>query len=87
VWHGLFRFESLLAYGSWLGHNSSILSFAGVLYSLEAGDCAVSVQANVGTMHAGDVSSIASHVVMNSKFLRFSKRLADCVPEKTIVNA
>lgn len=74
--HGLFRFQSPLGYGSWLGHGGSVLGFTGALWWKEEGDCAISVLANIGTMHAGDVPSSAYDVAMNTKFLQLASELA-----------
>jgi len=79
IGHGLFRFKSPLGYGSWLGHNGSVLGFTGSLFWAEEGDCVVSVLANVGTMHAGEVPSSAAHVAINTEFLDLAKKLAGFV--------
>jgi D-alanyl-D-alanine carboxypeptidase len=79
IGHGLFRFKSPFGYGNWLGHNGSVLGFTGSLFWLEDGDCTVSVLANVGTMHAGNVPSSAAHVVIKSEFLGLAKELAACL--------
>jgi len=77
IGHGLFRFRSPLGYGTWLGHNGSVLGFAGSLFWAEEGDCVICVLGNVGTMHAGDVPSSAAHVAINTEFLELAKQLAD----------
>jgi len=76
IGHGLFRFRSPLGYGTWLGHNGSLLGFAGSLFWAEEGDCVVCVLGNVGTMHAGDVRSSAAHVAINTEFMELAKKLA-----------
>ncbi|KAE8442957.1 hypothetical protein EG329_002495 [Mollisiaceae sp. DMI_Dod_QoI] len=68
IGHGLMRFKSPLGYGTWLGHNGSVLGFTGALWWKEDADCAVSALANVGTMHSGNVPSSAQQVVLGTKF-------------------
>jgi D-alanyl-D-alanine carboxypeptidase len=82
--HGLFRSDSPLGYGTWLGHHGSVLGFTGTLWWSGKGDCAVCVLANVGTMHAGDVPSSAPQVAWESKFLELAAKLAANVPEDTV---
>jgi D-alanyl-D-alanine carboxypeptidase len=76
--HGLFRFQSPMGAGKWLGHFGSVLGFTGALWWKEEGDCAVCVLANIGTVHAGDVPSSACDVVAKKRFLRLASELAAC---------
>ncbi|RFU34737.1 hypothetical protein B7463_g1625, partial [Scytalidium lignicola] len=78
VGHGLFRVESPLGYGSWVGHNGSVLGFTGALWWREEADCAICILANVGTMHSGHVPSSAPHIVMQSQFLELATKLSQC---------
>jgi len=57
VGHGIFRIKR--GNGKWLGHDGSVLGFAGTLFWAEERDVVGSVLGNVGTMHAGKVSSAA----------------------------
>jgi len=82
--HGLFRGDSPLGYGTWLGHNGSVLGFTGTLWWSEEGDCAICVLANVGTMHAGDVPSSAPQVAWESKFQELAAKLVANVLEDTL---
>jgi D-alanyl-D-alanine carboxypeptidase len=82
--HGLFRGESPLGYGTWLGHHGSVLGFTGTLWWSEEGDCAVCVLANVGPMHAGDAPSSALQVAWESEFLQLAAKLSTKVPEDTM---
>ena len=76
--HGLFRFESPVGAGKWLGHFGSVLGFTGGLWWKEEADLAVCVLANIGTMHAGNVPSSACDVVVKTRFLRLASELAAC---------
>lgn len=76
VGHGLLRFRSPFGYGTWLGHNGSVLGFTGTLWWKEDADCAVCILANVGTMHAGKVPSSAPDVLIKSGFLGLAAKLA-----------
>ncbi|KAF8858979.1 beta-lactamase/transpeptidase-like protein [Acephala macrosclerotiorum] len=76
VGNGLMRFHSPFGYGTWLGHNGSVLGFTGALWWKEDADCAVCILANVGTMHAGKVPSSAPDVLIKSEFLGLAPKLA-----------
>jgi CubicO group peptidase (beta-lactamase class C family)/acetylornithine deacetylase/succinyl-diaminopimelate desuccinylase-like protein len=75
VGHGLFRTRT--AAGTVIGHNGSVLGFTGSFYWTEHGDAVVAVTSNVGTMHAGDVPTSASHVANKSEFATLAVRFAE----------
>ncbi|CCD56444.1 similar to D-Ala-D-Ala carboxypeptidase B [Botrytis cinerea T4] len=77
IGHGIFRFEHPTTHKNWLGHNGSVLGFTGSLWWNEELDCAVCVLANVGTMHAGKVSSSAPQIVFESEFLEIAMKLTN----------
>ncbi len=85
IGHGIFQWRSPSGYGTWLGHNGSVLGFTGALWwssqEEEGTDCAVCVLANVGTMHAGKVKSSAPQVVMESRFLELAKEVVNFADE------
>lgn len=76
IGHGLFRFDSPKGYGKWCCHFGSVLGYTGGLLWKEEGDCVVICLANVGTVHAGQVPSNASDVVVATDFLKFAAELA-----------
>lgn len=67
IGHGLFRAKT--EHGFLRGHNGSVLGFTGSLWWCEDSDCVISVVANVGTMHCGEVPAAANTVLFQSKFL------------------
>ena len=71
---GVFRFKD--PDGALQGHNGSVLGFTGSLWWAEAGDVAVAVLANAGTMHAGDTPPAASDVALGSDFTASAQRFA-----------
>lgn len=77
IGHGIFRFEHPTTHKNWLGHNGSVLGFTGSLWWNDELDCAVCVLANVGTMHAGKVSSSAPQIVFESEFLETATKLTN----------
>jgi len=66
IGHGIFRIKECDM--KWLGHDGSVLGFAGSLFWAEEGDVVGSVLGNVGTMHAGMVTSAVS-VAFTEDFL------------------
>ncbi|KAF2484735.1 beta-lactamase/transpeptidase-like protein [Neohortaea acidophila] len=62
--------------GTWVGHNGGVLGFTAAWWWDYEGTCAVSVLANVGSSHAGDVPSHAARVAIKTKFLRLAAELA-----------
>ncbi|CAI6101485.1 unnamed protein product [Clonostachys chloroleuca] len=73
--HGLFRIKRPDA-DAWLGHFGGVLGFTAALWWKESGDCAVVVLSNVGRMHAGNVPSSGSHIVVKSNLLEVASKLA-----------
>ena len=82
--HGLFRMN-ILDKGTWIGHFGGVLGFTAGLWWQEDGDCAICVLGNVGTQHAGKVSSSVTNVVLHSDFLFLAAELVktlDRTPEQ-----
>ncbi|TGO46833.1 hypothetical protein BCON_0305g00030 [Botryotinia convoluta] len=77
IGHGIFRFRDSRTQENWLGHNGSVLGFTGSLWWNEEIDCVVCVLANVGTMHAGRVSSSAPQIIFQSEFLEVAEKLTN----------
>jgi D-alanyl-D-alanine carboxypeptidase len=73
---GLFRMTLPGARGTWLGHFGGVLGFTAGLWFQEKGSCAVCVLSNVGKMHAGDVPSAVTQVIVASDFLVAASKLA-----------
>jgi D-alanyl-D-alanine carboxypeptidase len=73
VGHGIFRTNR--QEGVFLGHNGSVLGFAGMMFWSEEEDVAISVLGNVGTMHAGVVAN-AADVGLGKEFLESVMKLA-----------
>ena len=72
IGHGIFRIRR--GDRKWLGHDGSLLGFAGSLFWAEEGDVVGCVLGNVGTMHAGNVSSAAS-IALQGEFLGLVTKL------------
>ncbi|KAF7960321.1 hypothetical protein EAE96_000008 [Botrytis aclada] len=77
IGHGIFRFRGSRTQQNWLGHNGSVLGFTASLWWNEQIDCAVCVLANVGTMHAGKVSSSAPQIAFQYQFLEVAEKLTN----------
>ncbi|KAF7924744.1 uncharacterized protein EAE97_010695 [Botrytis byssoidea] len=77
IGHGIFRSGNPRTQENWLGHNGSVLGFTGSLWWKDEIDCVVCVLANVGTMHAGKVSSSAPQIAFESKFLEVAVKLTN----------
>jgi len=73
IGHGIFKLKTKK--GDFLGHSGSVLGFASTMYWSEEEDVALSLVGNVGTMHAGDVTS-AAHVGLQEEFLELVLKLA-----------
>ncbi|TGO36370.1 hypothetical protein BHYA_0127g00260 [Botrytis hyacinthi] len=77
IGHGIFRSGNSRTQENWLGHNGSVLGFTGSLWWNDEIDCVVCVLANVGTMHAGKVSSSAPQIAFESGFLEAAVKPTD----------
>ncbi|TGO08241.1 hypothetical protein BTUL_0219g00100 [Botrytis tulipae] len=77
IGHGIFRSGNPRTQENWLGHNGSVLGFTGSLWWNDEIDCVVCVLANVGTMHAGKVSSSAPQIAFESEFLEVAMKLTN----------
>ncbi|KAI0160338.1 D-stereospecific peptide hydrolase [Xylariaceae sp. FL1272] len=60
----------------WIGHSGGVLGFTAYMLFKEEGDVAVSVLANVGTVHAGPVPSSGVDVLTKTEFLKIATELA-----------
>jgi D-alanyl-D-alanine carboxypeptidase len=85
VGHGIFRWSSLATSKDvWLGHNGGVLGFSTFLLWKESGDCAVSVMANVGSVHSGAVPSNGIDIVTRTNFLEIAAKLAEKVSQYNV---
>lgn len=78
IGHGVFRLNPLATSNEkWLGHSGGVLGFSSFLLWKESGDCVVSVEANVGSVHSGAVASNGADIVLKTNFLEIASQLAD----------
>jgi D-alanyl-D-alanine carboxypeptidase len=83
IGHGVFRLESELGFGRWIGHSGSVLGYSSTMWWKDQErhgdeDCAVAILTNVGTVHAGKVPCHSDIVAWETDFLWYALQLAGC---------
>ncbi|KAI1326449.1 D-stereospecific peptide hydrolase [Xylariaceae sp. FL0255] len=78
IGHGVFRFCSEATNNdAWLGHGGGVLGFSSLFLWKESGDCAISIESNVGSVHTGTAPSNGVDFVMRTAFLKIAAQLVD----------